>query len=351
MTTVAVVGATGAVGREMVDTLFRRRFPVDRLRLMASARSAGSTFASPFGDAVVEDLAEADPSGIDIALFSAGAQRSLDHARRFADAGAVVVDNSSAWRMDPWVPLIVVGVNDDDVAGHGGIIANPNCTTMVMLVALAPLHRFVPVEEIVVASYQSVSGSGHRGVETLVEQAAHLADQPDALRTGTWAEPPEGIYVRPIGWNVVPHAGGAVSDGYTDEEMKLVDETRKILDAPDISVEATCVRVPVVTGHGVAATAWFAHPIGVDRALALLGEAPGLELWQDKVPTPLDAAGIDEVLVGRVRATLGRPGGIALWAVGDNLRKGAALNAVQIAELVENGSQEPRAKSQEPRGR
>jgi aspartate-semialdehyde dehydrogenase len=334
MSTVAVVGATGAVGREMVATLARRGFPVDRIRLMASARSAGSTVASPFGDVVVEELGVADPGGVDIALFSAGAARSLEHARRFADSGAVVVDNSSAWRMDPAVPLVVAGVNDHAVAGHRGIIANPNCTTMVMLAALAPLHRSAAVEEIVVASYQSVSGSGHRGVSTLLEQAAHLAVAPEALRTGEWAEPPEGIYVRPIGWNVIPYAGNPAADGYTDEELKLVNETRKILDVSDILVEATCVRVPVVAGHGVAVTAWFERPVSVDEAIVLLGEAPGLEVWQDKVPTPLDAAGIDEVLVGRIRPTMGRPGGISMWVVGDNLRKGAALNAVQIAELV-----------------
>jgi aspartate-semialdehyde dehydrogenase len=334
MTTVAVVGATGAVGREMVATLSRRGFPVDRLRLMASARSAGSSIVSPFGDVVVEELEGADPAGVDIALFSAGAERSLEHARRFADAGAVVVDNSSAWRMDPAVPLVVAGVNDHAVAGHDGIIANPNCTTMVLLAALAPMHRAAVADQIVVSSYQSVSGSGHRGVSTLVEQAAHLARDPDALRSGEWAEPPAGIYARPIGWNVVPYAGNPAADGYTDEELKLVNETRKILDAPGILVEATCVRVPVVAGHGVAATAWFGRPMGVDEAIGLLEQAPGLEVWQDKVPTPLDAAGIDEVLVGRVRPTLGRPGGISMWVVGDNLRKGAALNAVQIAEMV-----------------
>lgn len=334
MTTVAVVGATGAVGREMIDTLARRAFPVDTLRLIASERSAGAVVTTAFGDVVVEDLSTADPGGIDVALFSAGAERSLEHARRFADSGAVVVDNSSAWRMDATVPLVVAGVNDEAAAGHAGIIANPNCTTMVLLAALAPIHRAASVTDMVVASYQSVSGSGNRGVSTLVEQAAHLAASPEALRNGTWTEPPEGIYVRPIGWNVVPYAGGPAADGYTDEEMKLVNETRKILDAPEVLVEATCVRVPVVAGHGVAVTAWFGRPVGADEAMELIGRAPGVDVWHDKVPTPLDAAGVDEVLVGRVRPTLGRPGGISMWVVGDNLRKGAALNAVQIAELV-----------------
>ena len=334
MTSVAVVGATGAVGREMIDTLSRRHFPVSAVRFLASERSAGSIVESPWGSVTVEDLSAADANGIDIALFSAGADRSRGHARRFADAGAVVIDNSSAWRMDPTVPLVVAGVNDAAASKHNGIIANPNCTTMVLLVALAPLHRAAGLKHLIATSYQSVSGSGHKGVETLVTQAAHLGADPEALRTGSWAEPPEGIYARPIGWNVVPYAGGPADGGYTDEEMKLVNETRKILDAPQVAVEPTCVRVPVIAGHGIAATAWFERSVDVDEAVDLMSAAPGLEVWLDKVPTPLDSAGIDEVLVGRVRATLGAPGGISLWAVGDNLRKGAALNAVQIAEIL-----------------
>ena len=331
---VAVVGATGAVGQEMVAALERRDFPVGDLRLFASERSAGSTVATGWGEVGVEDLAASDPTGIEVALFSAGATRSREHAPRFAAAGAVVVDNSSAWRMDPAVPLVVVGVNDDAVAGHDGIVANPNCTAMVMLMALAPLHRAARLREVVAASYQSVSGSGQRGVDALLEQAAHFAADSDALRTGSWVEPPASVYPRPIGWNVIPFAGSAVDGGHTDEEMKLVNETRKILEDPEVMVEATCVRVPVVTGHGVAATAWFEREVDADEAARLIGEAPGVEVWVDKVPTPLDAAGIDEVLVGRIRSTVGRPGGVSLWAVGDNLRKGAALNAVQIAELV-----------------
>lgn len=334
MTTVAVVGATGAVGREMLATLERRAFPVDRLRLMASERSAGSTVETAWGQVVVEGLTEADPAGLGVALFSAGAERARLHARRFAEAGALVVDNSSAWRMDPGVPLVVAGVNDDAIATHHGIVANPNCTTMVLMMAMAPLHRAAGLQQLVATSYQSVSGSGQKGVDTLIEQAAHLGADPDALRTGSWTEPPEGIYTRPIGWNVVPFAGGAVEGGYTDEEMKLVNETRKILDAPSVMVEPTCVRVPVIAGHGVAATAWFSRPVDPVEAVGLIAATAGIEVWHDKVPTPLDAAGIDEVLVGRVRATLGRPGGVSLWVVGDNLRKGAALNAVQIAELA-----------------
>ncbi|OFW67431.1 MAG: aspartate-semialdehyde dehydrogenase [Actinobacteria bacterium RBG_16_68_21] len=331
---VAVVGATGVVGREMIATLERRRFPVGSLRLMASERSAGSKVTTGWGEVEVEDLSAADPTGIEIALFSAGGARSKEHARRFAEAGAVVVDNSSAWRMDPDVPLVVVGVNDAAAASHRGIIANPNCTTMVMLMAVAPLHHGAGLTDLVAMSYQAVSGSGHKGVATLVEEAAHFAADPEALRNGTWTPPPPGFYPRPIGWNVIPFAGGLAEGGYTDEEWKLVNETRKILDAPAVLVEPTCVRVPVVAGHGIAATAWFARDLDVAEAEQLISAAPGVAVWADRVPTPLDAAGHDDVLVGRLRATVGRPGGISLWAVGDNLRKGAALNAVQIAELL-----------------
>ncbi len=331
---VAVVGATGAVGREMIATLERRQFPVGSIRLMASERSAGTTVPTAWGDVVVENASEADPAGIDIALFSAGSDRSREYGHRFVGAGAVVVDNSSAWRMDPAVPLVVVGVNDHALTAHEGIIANPNCTTMVLLMALAPLHRAAGLVDLVATSYQSVSGSGQRGIALLIDQVEHFGRDTDSLLVGTWDAPDSGMYARPIGWNVLPFVGDAVEDGYTDEEMKLVDETRKILQAPAVRVEPTCVRVPVMVSHGVAATAWFERDLGVVEANELLTAAPGLEVWSDKVPTPLDAAGIDEVLVGRLRQTVGRAGGISLWVVGDNLRKGAALNAVQIAELV-----------------
>ena len=331
---VAVVGATGAVGREMVATLERRKFPVGHLRLMASQRSAGTTIETAWGDVTVEDLAEADAVGVDIALFSAGGARSTEHAPRFADAGAVVVDNSSAWRMNPKVPLVVAGINDRAVTAHEGIIANPNCTTMVLLMALGPLHRAAALLEMVATSYQSVSGSGQQGIATLVREVDHFGKDTEALRTGTWEEPAGALYARPIGWNVLPLAGSLDGDGYTDEEVKLVKETRKILEAPEVKVEPTCVRVPVMVSHGIAVSAWFERDLGVTEVADLLGGAPGVELWTDKVPTPLDAAGIDEVLVGRLRPTLGTAGGISFWVVGDNLRKGAALNAVQIAELV-----------------
>lgn len=333
-TSVAVVGATGAVGHEILDTLHRREFPIDSLRLMASARSAGSVVATPWGDVEVEDLEHADPAGIEIALFSAGATRSRDHAPRFAEAGANVVDNSSAWRMDDEVPLVVAGVNDAAVATHNGIVANPNCTTMVLLMAVGPLHAAAGLTDMSATSYQSVSGSGRASMDALVDQVEHFGRQPDALRTGHWEEPAEGVYARPIGWNVLPFAGTETELGYTDEEWKLVNETRKILDAPEILVEPTCVRVPVMVGHGIAATAWFEREVSPGEAAELIADAPGVEVWVDKVPTPLDSAGRDDVLVGRLRETVGRSGGVSLWAVGDNLRKGAALNAVQIAELL-----------------
>lgn len=331
---VAVVGATGAVGREMIATLERRDFPVGSLRLLASERSAGTMVATRWGDVIVEDLATAEPGGVQIALFSAGGERSKQHAPRFASAGAVVVDNSSAWRMDPKVPLVVADVNDHALGDHDGIIANPNCTTMVLLMALGPIHAAAGLRELVATSYQSVSGSGQRGIATLISEMEHFGNDFEALGAGTWDEPTTDLYARPIAWNVLPFAGSLVGDGYTDEEMKLVNETRKILDAPEISVEPTCVRVPVVVGHGIAATAWFGRDVTVEEVAGLMAAGPGIELWSDKVPTPLDSAGRDEVLVGRIRSTVGRPGGVSLWVVGDNLRKGAALNAVQIAELL-----------------
>jgi len=332
--TVAVAGATGAVGREMLATLERRSFPVGGLRLMASGRSAGKIVTTPWGEATIEDLAGADPAGIDIALFSAGGARSREHAPRFAAAGAVVVDNSSTWRREPGVPLVVAGVNDAAAHDHRGIVANPNCTTMVLVMAMAPLHRAAGLQSMVVSTYQSVSGSGQSGIDTLTAEVAHFSADLDALRRGGWKDPESGLYARPIGWNVLPFANNLEEQGYTDEEWKLVYETRKILDAPDVAVEPTCVRVPVMVGHGISASAWFDGSLDAAEAADLITAAPGVELWSHRVPTPLDSAGVDTVLVGRLRDTIGRPGGISLWAVGDNLRKGAALNAVQIAEIL-----------------
>jgi aspartate-semialdehyde dehydrogenase len=311
-----------------------RDFPLGSLRLLASVRSAGSVVETKWGEVEVEDLASANPSGIDIALFSAGGDRSRAHAPRFAEAGAVVIDNSSAFRMDPDVPLVVAGVNDAAASSHRGIIANPNCTTMTLMMAAGPLHRAAGLHSMVATSYQSVSGSGQQGVDELIAQTDLLRPDLDALMTGGWADPHPSLYVRPIGFNVLPYAGSETEQGYTDEEWKLVNESRKILDIPGLPVEPTCVRVPVLVGHGVAATLRFGRPIDPAEAAEVLGAAPGVEVWSDTVPTPLDSAGIDDVLVGRIRPTIGDPGGINLWVVGDNLRKGAALNAVQIAEML-----------------
>ncbi len=332
---IAIVGATGAVGSTMLEIVSSRDLAVSELRLMASSRSAGRKVATKWGEVTVEDLATADPAGIDVALFSAGGSRSREFAPRFAAAGAVVVDNSSAFRMDDAVPLVVAGVNDHAITAHQGIIANPNCTTMTVMMAAGPLHREAGLERMAATSYQSVSGSGQTGMDVLAHELEVLGKDRDLLVRGGWSEPGSELYSRPIGFNVLPHAGAFTEQGYTDEEWKLVNETRKILEAPHILVEPTCVRVPVMVGHGLAATMFFTRPVDVAEATAILAAAPGVQLWSDdKVPTPLDSAGIDDVLIGRLRPTLGQPGGISLWTVGDNLRKGAALNAVQIAELA-----------------
>ncbi len=331
--TVAVVGATGAVGRVMRDTLSERSFPIGQLRLMASERSAGTVIETGYGPFEVEDLAKVDPAGIDIALFSAGADRSRQYGPKFAEAGAIVIDNSSAFRMDADVPLVVADVNSDAAFNHHGIIANPNCTTMVLMMAVGPLHRAAGLQGMVTTSYQSVSGTGNRAIAELRDQVEWFAKTPQALIDGGWEEPDHRVFTRPIGWNVLPFAGTEVEAGYTDEEMKLQNESRKILDIPELLVEPTCVRVPVLVGHGIAATLWFRDPLSPEEATKLIDDAPGVQVWSDRTATPLDSAGMDDVLVSRIRGTLGESGGINLWSVGDNLRKGAALNTIQIAEL------------------
>jgi aspartate-semialdehyde dehydrogenase len=333
--TVAVVGATGAVGRTMQAILEERGFPVGGIRLLASERSAGAVVETPWGPTTIEDLALADPSGIDIALFSAGGGRSKEYAPRFVDAGATVVDNSSAFRMDPQVPLVVADVNDEAIEGHKGIVANPNCTTMALMMAAGPLHEAAGLDRMVASSYQATGGSGQHGMATLEREIEWFSGDREALQHGGWKDPGGDLYQRPIAYNVLPMAGAITDEGYTDEEWKLVHETRKILDAPSIKVEPTCVRVPTMVGHGIAATMFFNRSLPLDEAIEILSAAPGAQLWGDDcVPTPLDSAGIDDVLVGRVRETVGDRGGISLWVVGDNLRKGAALNAVQLAELL-----------------
>lgn len=338
---VAVVGATGQVGRVMRTLLEERQFPVETIRFFSSARSAGTTLPWKGQDIVVEDVATADYSGIDIAVFSAGATASREYAPKFAAADAVVVDNSSAWRKDPEVPLVVSEVNPDDVDNRPkGIIANPNCTTMAAMPVLKPLVEAAGgIKRLFVSSYQAVSGSGRAGVAELTGQIeAGVSQDLSGLaldgRAVTLPEP--AVYVAPIAFDVVPLAGSIVDDGSeeTDEEQKLRNESRRILHTPDLAVSGTCVRVPVYTGHTLTIHAEFAGDITSDQARALLADAPGVRVVD--VPTPLEAAGRDEVLVGRIRQDQAVDGkrGLVLVVSGDNLRKGAALNAVQVAEVV-----------------
>jgi aspartate-semialdehyde dehydrogenase len=336
---VGVFGATGQVGQVMRTLLAERGFPVTSIRYFASARSAGKQL--PWGDEqiTVEDIATADFSGIDIALFSAGGGTSKEWAPKVAAAGAVVIDNSSAWRKDPDVPLVVSEVNGDDLLDiPKGIVANPNCTTMAAMPVLKPLHDKAGLVRLHVSSYQAVSGSGGVGLTELDSQlrSGYAAGDPKELaldgRALALAEPQ--VYAVNVGFNVVPLAGSLVDDGSgeTDEEQKLRNESRKILHAPDLRVSGTCVRVPVFSGHSLAIHAEFAEDISPEEALDLLKNAPGVVVAD--VPNPLEATGRDEVYVGRVRADQGAPDGkgLVLFVVGDNLRKGAALNAVQVAE-------------------
>jgi aspartate-semialdehyde dehydrogenase len=343
MTTIGVVGATGQVGVAMRQILLERGFPADEVRFFASARSAGTVL--PFGDreVVVEDASTADPSGLDVALFSAGATTSRALAPRFAEAGAVVVDNSSAFRMDPDVPLVVSEVNPDAIAlatsGAGkGIIANPNCTTMAAMPVLKPLHDEAGLLRLVISTYQAVSGSGVAGVEELAGQVSAAGDKARELAyDGEAVAFPDPVkYARTIAYNVIPLAGTIVDDGLeeTEEEQKLRNESRKILGLPDLRVSGICVRVPVFTGHSLSVNAEFARPLTVARAREILAGAQGVEL--SDIPTPLQAAGKDPSYVGRLRQDPGVDDdrGLALFVSNDNLRKGAALNTVQIAELV-----------------
>jgi aspartate-semialdehyde dehydrogenase len=336
---VGVVGATGQVGGVVRQLLAERDFPLSELRFFASARSAGSTLPWGDGEITVEDAATADPTGLDIAIFSAGATTSRVQAPRFAEAGVTVIDNSSAWRRDPDVPLVVSEVNPHALADiPKGIIANPNCTTMAAMPVLKPLHDEAQLVRIVASTYQAVSGSGLAGVEELDTQVKAVVDKAAELtHDGSAVSFPEPAkYVKPIAFNVLPMAGSLVDDGTaeTDEEQKLRNESRKILDIPDLRVSGTCVRVPVFTGHSLSLNVEFARPLTVERATELLSAAPGVELTA--VPTPLQAAGRDPSYVGRIRQDPGVDGdrGLALFVSNDNLRKGAALNTVQIAELI-----------------
>ncbi|OZC77956.1 aspartate-semialdehyde dehydrogenase [Rhodococcus sp. 06-462-5] len=339
MTTVAVVGATGQVGAVMRTLLEERNFPADTVRFFASARSAGKKLPFRGEEIVVEDASTADLTGIDIALFSAGATLSREQAPRFAAAGATVIDNSSAFRKDSDVPLVVSEVNPEAAKNPPrGIIANPNCTTMAAMPVLKVLHDEAGLQRLIVSSYQAVSGSGLAGVEELATQArAVIGDVEKLVHDGSSVDfPAPNKYVAPIAFNVLPLAGALVDDGSgeTDEDQKLRNESRKILGLPDLLVSGTCVRVPVFTGHSLSINAEFASPLSVERARELLASAPGVTLVD--VPTPLQAAGADDSLVGRIRQDPGVPEGrgLALFVSGDNLRKGAALNTIQIAELL-----------------
>ncbi|HET7349796.1 MAG TPA: aspartate-semialdehyde dehydrogenase [Marmoricola sp.] len=342
MVNLGIVGATGQVGVAMRQILLERKFPAEQVRFLASARSAGSVL--PYGDReiTVEDASTADPAGLDIALFSAGATTSRAQAPRFAESGVTVVDNSSAWRMDPDVPLVVSEVNPGAIAdARKGIIANPNCTTMAAMPVLKPLHDQAGLTRLVVATYQAVSGSGVAGVDELADQVAAAGDKARELSyDGSAVEfPAPAKYQRTIAFNVVPLAGSIVDDGLeeTDEEKKLRNESRKILDIPDLLVSGLCVRVPVFTGHSLAINAEFSSSMPVARAREILADAEGVELTD--IPNPLQAAGRDPSYVGRLRHDPGVPDerGLAMFVSNDNLRKGAALNTVQIAELVAAG--------------
>jgi len=325
--TVAVVGATGAVGAEMIEILMERKFPVSVLRPLASARSAGERVSFHDQQLIVRELSKESFEGVDIALFSAGADISREFAPIAAKAGAVVIDNSAAWRMDKNVPLVVPEVNRADIAKHQGIIANPNCSTIQMVVTLKPLHDAARIKRVVVTTFQAVSGTGKEAMDELLEESQELL---------SFQEPTPKVYPYQIAFNCLPHIDDFLPSGYTKEEMKMLYETRKIMGDDSIRVTATTVRVPVYVGHSESVNIETEKKLSANEARAILCEAPGVLLYDDPAhkiyPMPIDAAGKDDVYVGRVREDESVPNGLNLWIVADNLRKGAALNAIQIAE-------------------
>jgi len=327
---VAVVGATGAVGQTMLEVLAERKFPVSRLIPLASSRSAGSVISFNGKDIVVQDLDTFDPEGVDIALFSAGGDTSTQYAPRFAEAGCYVVDNSSAWRMDPEVALVVPEVNPGDLemARQNRIIANPNCSTIQMVVAMKPLHDAVPIQRVVVSTYQAVSGAGGKAIEELAKQTAQLLNS---------QKPVVDVFPARIAFNVIPQIDDFMDDGYTKEERKMMDETVKIMGAP-IAVTATTVRVPVFYGHSESINLTFSGHMDAETARDILSDAEGICVVDDPAtadyPMASEAAGSDPVWIGRIRTDNSCPNSINLWVVADNIRKGAALNAVQIAEIL-----------------
>ncbi|MBI3580701.1 MAG: aspartate-semialdehyde dehydrogenase [Nitrospinae bacterium] len=327
---VAVVGATGAVGTEMVQTLEQRNFPVKNLRLFASPNSEGKRMSFKGRDYVVEPLGEDSFEGVEIALFSAGSERSKKYGPIAARAGAVVIDNSSAFRMDPGVPLVVPEVNPHTVKNHKGIIANPNCSTIQMVVALYPLHKRARIKRIVVSTYQSVSGAGQKGINELNDQVRALYSFHSVVKKA---------FPHQIAFNCLPQIDVFAPDGYTNEELKMVNETRKIMEAPEILVSPTAVRVPVFHSHSESVNVEFESDLSPEEAKKIISGAPGCMLVDDPpnsvYPLALDAAGRDEVFVGRIRRDATVKHGLNLWIVSDNIRKGAALNAVQIAEILQ----------------
>ncbi|HEY9653048.1 MAG TPA: aspartate-semialdehyde dehydrogenase [Coleofasciculaceae cyanobacterium] len=326
---VAILGATGAVGTELLELLESRNFPLAELKLLASPRSAGSTLPFRGENLQVEAVSESSFENVDLVLASAGGSTSKAWASKAVERGAVVIDNSSAFRMNPNVPLVVPEVNPEAAATHQGIIANPNCTTILMAVAVWPLHQVQPVQRIIAATYQSASGAGMKAMEERKSQAQAI------LQGDT---PPTASFPYPLAFNLFPHNSPLNEQGYCEEEMKMLNETRKIFNAHQIRVSATCVRVPVLRAHSEAINLEFTEPMAVEKARELLANAPGVRLvedWQaNYFPMPIDATGRDEVLVGRIRQDLSHPCGLELWLCGDQIRKGAALNAVQIAELL-----------------
>lgn len=324
---VAIAGATGLVGQEFIKVLEQRNFPMASIRLLASDRSAGKKLFVTHQEIEVKETVPESFKGIDIALFSAGAETSRYFSPIAAQSGAVVIDNSSAFRMRPEVPLVVPEVNPEDIKWHKGIIANPNCSTIQMVVALYPLHKVNPIKRIIVDTYQAVSGTGSAAVAELTTQAKQVLEGQSTI---------PHVYPHQIAFNVLPEIDVFLDNGYTKEEWKLAEETRKIMHADDIAISATCVRVPVFTGHSEAIHVEFSRPMSPDEARRVLAQAPGVKLLDDPTislyPQPWSAAGSDEVFVGRIRRDASHPNGLTMWVVTDNLRKGAALNAVQIAE-------------------
>lgn len=326
---VAILGATGAVGTELLDLLQTRNFPVAELKLLASERSAGSTLKFKGQNLQVEAVTDDSFKEVDLVLASAGASTSKVWAKKAVEAGAVVIDNSSAFRMDPTVPLVVPEVNPKAAALHKGIIANPNCTTILMSVAVWPLHQVQPIQRLVVATYQSASGAGARAMAEMKTQAKEILDG---------EAPTTDIFPYPLAFNLFPHNSQLNDQGYCQEEMKMVNETRKIFDSNELRITPTCIRVPVLRAHSEAINLEFAEPFSVVKAREILSRSPGVTLvenWQENYfPMPMEASGKDDVLVGRIRQDISHPCGLELWLSGDQIRKGAALNAVQIAELL-----------------